>query len=341
MAEGARSSTDSEEIKELANSMVHGLSYHNSTASLPDVNSNSCHIHKVHELVRQIDRFSYEPSVLSIGPYHNSTASLQFMEKQKWRCLDYILKLNCTNSMQDYILAIGNMENQARACYSSEIKLDSKSFRRMLLLDGCFILVYLGGTHGVSRITNKQNPRPIISPDDYVHGTGYAAQQSKRSPENMAEQKLDTVCEMKEVKVDCGKWNKYSSSSRENNVVPWYHNFAMLDLFLPENQIPFFVVKKLHNILVGSAMEDTLTEKVSRFIEAKLQYLRGSGPYERPNDICHLLHLCHVQFKPRMIHEESNHVSSQFSEYFVDRLCNIFNSTCGHEEDEWNSLHDP
>ncbi|KAK3129350.1 hypothetical protein QOZ80_6BG0478160 [Eleusine coracana subsp. coracana] len=153
MAEDACSSADSEEINEIASSIAHDLGHLQWTNDNTDRKSSSCQIHKVHQLVRQIDKFAYEPFILSIGPYHHNNDSLQFMEKLKWRCLDYILKLNCTKSLRDYLVATSHMENEARACYSGDIKLDSERFQRMLLLDGCFTLVYLGATYGVSQIT--------------------------------------------------------------------------------------------------------------------------------------------------------------------------------------------
>lgn len=116
----------------------------------------------------------------------------------------------------------------------------------------------------------------------------------------------------------------------------------MVDLFLLENQIPFFVVRKIHDILVGSAMDNTVTEKIYNFIEERLHYLTGAcGPYEKTNDICHLLHLCHMQFNPRMIQGERNDErSSQYNKYFVNNIFNLFNIGYRHRKHQWNSSHD-
>ncbi|XP_021305530.1 uncharacterized protein LOC8073038 [Sorghum bicolor] len=275
MAEDTCSTADSEEIKQITSSMAQHLGYHKWLDENLDNSSNLCQIHRVHQLVRQIDRFAYEPSVLSIGPYHHSNDNLQFMEKMKWRCLDYVLNLNCTKSMRDYLLAIRNIERQARAYYSDEIYLDSKSFRRMLLLDGCLILVYLGGTHGVSRITEEAPGCSIIS-DDNINGTG-CVQQAKGSLGNSPKQNLVTHEIGPEIVdgVRVSSEIEVSSSCSENSGVPWYHNFALVDLFLLENQIPFFVVRKLHGVLVDSD-EKTLTESVSNYIEENLQLLNNN-----------------------------------------------------------------
>ncbi|WVZ95188.1 hypothetical protein U9M48_040985 [Paspalum notatum var. saurae] len=337
MDEDIYSSADSEEIKEIADSIAQDLVYMlRPDEENHDDNITSCHIPRVHQLVRQIDRFAYEPSVLSIGPYHHGNASLQFMERLKWRCLDYVLHLNCTKSLRDYLLVVSNMENQARACYSGEIKLDSKAFRRMLLLDGCFIMVYLRGTHGVSRIT-KADPEPSIIPDENVALVN-------SSPEKGAKGERDEVHEIELGEVDADQHsseNKDSTSCKENSGVPWYHIFALVDLFLLENQIPFFVVKKLHEVLLGSSMERILTKNFSNYIEVNMkQCIIGAfSPDEKPNDFDHLLHLCHMHFKPTMVREGRTYKKPKFSKYFLDKIYRMANVGRQNVQYEYDSPH--
>ncbi|XP_006655074.2 UPF0481 protein At3g47200-like [Oryza brachyantha] len=78
------------------------------------------------------------------------------MEMEKWICLDYILKLNRDVSLHEYLSLISGQEKQVRGCYNEDIDMDSKEFMRMVLLDSCFILVYLGGMHGLCREENTQ-----------------------------------------------------------------------------------------------------------------------------------------------------------------------------------------
>ena len=103
-------------------------------------------IHKVPQHIRGIDNNCYEPVVLSIGPYQNQQQALLPMEKEKWKCLDFILKVNCKRSLLDYIKIVFGMESQVRKCYSADTKLTRKQFVQMLLLDACFILVKVDGT---------------------------------------------------------------------------------------------------------------------------------------------------------------------------------------------------
>ncbi|CAL5038574.1 unnamed protein product [Urochloa decumbens] len=343
MAKDASSSADSEEIKEIASSMEQDFGYLKWPEGNIGAMSSSCQIHRVHPLVRQIDRFAYEPFVLSIGPYHHRKVNLQYMEKLKWSYLDYVLKLNCTKSIRDYLVAMKNVENHARACYCGEFNLDSKSFQRMLLLDGCFILVYLTGAHGLQRIDKTDPGHSINNPDDNVSGTGYAAHQANRSSANSGKQKLENVHDIELEITDAGQQssgNKNLSSCHESSSIEWYDIFALLDLFLLENQIPFVVVEKIHEVLVGSDMKNKLKENVSNYIEENLQYFTGAfGIYERPNDFYHLLHLCHMHFKPRMFEEESSHPRHRFGEYFLDIFCKLFHITRRHKKDEWNSWH--
>ncbi|TVU10679.1 hypothetical protein EJB05_44223, partial [Eragrostis curvula] len=345
MAEDSASNVDSVEIEEIANSMARDLGNAQLPADNFDERGNSFQILRVHRLVRQIDSFAYEPSVLSIGPYHYKNASLQFMERLKWRSLDYVLKLNCNKNMRDYLLAIGDIENQARAYYPDEMKLDSKDFRRMLMLDGCFILVYLDGTHGVPRIT-KAEPEFSLTPDGTILGRGSASHHANTNSflGNGADLKQDTVLDIELATVDVGQRsseNDDSTSCRQLSVVQWYDIFSLLDLFLLENQIPFLVVRKIYEVLVGSGMGNIVAQHVGNYVEENLLYLtKAFGQYDRPTDFYHLLHLCHMQFRPSMRMEETNHMMPQFGEYFLGIFCNLFNFCLRTEQYQRNSSQD-
>uniref|UniRef100_A0A0D9WAB4 Uncharacterized protein n=1 Tax=Leersia perrieri TaxID=77586 RepID=A0A0D9WAB4_9ORYZ len=120
-------------------------------------NNETCifSIQRVTEHIIDVNRKAYEPTILSIGPYHHGIETLCDMEKEKWSCLDFILKMNCERSLKDYLTVIAQHEKIARNCYSEEIKLDKKRFIRMLLLDGCFILVFLNGIETATGASNE------------------------------------------------------------------------------------------------------------------------------------------------------------------------------------------
>lgn len=113
-------------------------------------------IHKVPQHMFEVDRNSYEPIILSVGPYHYGSQNLIAMEKEKWKSLDYILKLNSKKGLQCYIRAISKLAMQARICYPEEMTMDRKAFLQMLFLDSCFILVKVDGTVLASRTIENQ-----------------------------------------------------------------------------------------------------------------------------------------------------------------------------------------
>lgn len=78
-------------------------------------------IHRVQKHIRDVDRFSYEPFILSIGPYHHGATRLLSADKIKWIYLDHVLKLNCNKTLLDYLSAIQELAKEARLCYSDDI----------------------------------------------------------------------------------------------------------------------------------------------------------------------------------------------------------------------------
>ncbi|KAG7960439.1 hypothetical protein I3843_10G123800 [Carya illinoinensis] len=85
---------------------------------------------------------SYQPSVVSIGPYHHGKPNLKMIEEHKWRYLGSMLSRTETSgkTLSDYLLSIKPLEADAKECYSETIQLESDKFLEMIVLDGCFIL---------------------------------------------------------------------------------------------------------------------------------------------------------------------------------------------------------
>lgn len=215
-------------------------------------------LHRVPQHILQLDRQSYEPIILSIGQHHHGAPNLVDMEKEKWRCLDYILKVNCKVNLQDYIRAIYILEKKVRSCYSEVITMDKANFLRMLLLDSCFILVKVDGTvtaelalKGERTGVGIQNTVDIDG-DEVVKSdqvTESVRATHGRACENLVQEiELTKSCSTQMKTEDNKRKYNQNSESDQNVVGDWYSNAAWHDLFLLENQIPFFVVETVYLI---------------------------------------------------------------------------------------------
>ncbi|CDO99351.1 unnamed protein product [Coffea canephora] len=100
-------------------------------------------IFKVHGPLRSENEEAYEPQVVSIGPYHHGKPKLKEMEKHKLRYFKEILRRRGESSAEKYIIALANLQDQARRCYAEEINLSEDDFVDMLCLDGCFVIEFL------------------------------------------------------------------------------------------------------------------------------------------------------------------------------------------------------
>ncbi|KAF8389086.1 hypothetical protein HHK36_025771 [Tetracentron sinense] len=105
--------------------------------------SPECCIHRVPEKLRGVNEAAYNPRVVSIGPYHHGKESLKVMEEHKWRYLNDFLRLSHLKRLEDYVTALRKLEPMVRECYAETIELNSDEFVKMMLLDGCFIIMFL------------------------------------------------------------------------------------------------------------------------------------------------------------------------------------------------------
>ncbi|XP_071938166.1 UPF0481 protein At3g47200-like [Coffea arabica] len=99
-------------------------------------------IFKVHGQLRSANEEAYEPRVVSIGPYHRGKPKLKEMEKHKRRYFNELLR-RTGESAEEYIIALADLQDQARRCYAEEINLSEDDFVYMLCLDGCFVIEFL------------------------------------------------------------------------------------------------------------------------------------------------------------------------------------------------------
>ncbi|XP_051212073.2 UPF0481 protein At3g47200-like [Lolium perenne] len=241
--------------------------------------------------------------MLSVGPYHHGASTLQAMEKEKWSYLDFILKLNCGVRLFDYLTEIGKMAKHARNCYSEDIKMDDEEFLQMLLLDGCFILTVLGGAKELlENFQQKLNK----SAEHEVHGTP-----------DMEDKRADRIQTSSE---GSNQNDNVTECAQYDDVFgQWFVSFAHHDLLLLENQIPFFVVKRIFELVAGQCTVTPCTNEIAKAIETALRwYPKSIQESCRPNDFCHLLHLCHLYFRPTVKQEENYH--DQVAPQYINRF---------------------
>lgn len=103
---------------------------------------SSCCIFRVPQTLIDINGRSYQPHIVSIGPYHHGEPQLQMIQEHKWRFLGSLLKRvqNKGLGLEDLLKAVQPLEMRARDCYSQALHISSDEFIEMLVLDGCFII---------------------------------------------------------------------------------------------------------------------------------------------------------------------------------------------------------
>ncbi|KAM1797829.1 hypothetical protein EV1_031641 [Malus domestica] len=110
-------------------------------SEIPGESSSVC-ICKIPNTFRQVKSKAYQPSIVSIGPYHHGLPSLQEMEKLKRVYFHRVFKPK-PEELDQATEAMQKLEEAARSCYSEESKLCSEEFVKMMLIDGCFIVELL------------------------------------------------------------------------------------------------------------------------------------------------------------------------------------------------------
>ncbi|KAM3390695.1 hypothetical protein ACQJBY_012352 [Aegilops geniculata] len=263
-----------------------------------------CPIYRVPEHILEIDRIAYEPIVISFGPYHYGAHQLQGMEKQKWEHLDGILKLNCQRSLHDYIKAIARVEKQARKCYSEEIKMERKKFVQMLLLDACFLLMNIDENAGTRVSNSRVGNMAGEAAANLKQSAGGVSDNRSREHGDVVEldhsQEGGITIEMEDV-------NNKSNTHNVDAFGGWLTCSAWHDVLLLENQIPFFVVESVYELTAGQGTFEMLRRETAKFVEDIIgHYPKAIQELDRPKDFHHLLHLCHMYFRPSQKVNEEN-----------------------------------
>ncbi|WCJ34359.1 hypothetical protein M5689_015672 [Euphorbia peplus] len=127
------------------------------TASKP-----SCCIFKVPTSFKEINGKSYQPHIVSIGPYHHSQPHLKMIEEHKWQYLGNLLSRVEVKglTLEGLLRSIEPLEKDARDCYSEVLQFNKDDFLEMMLLDGCFIVELL---RKVGNVVKAEDDDPIFT----------------------------------------------------------------------------------------------------------------------------------------------------------------------------------
>lgn len=236
-------------------------------------------IFRVPENIRRGDPKAYEPLVVSIGPYHCRFAqrgSRVVMQDHKWRCVRHLLSRHrsrerATQLLDRCLLQLKALDYEVRSCYSKDLHSDQHKLASIMLLDGCFIIHVL-----LKQLENEG--RPLIAVDE------------RRRDEGIVE-KEETV------ELDIGD----EVENVEGPVLGmlWIWNIVVYDLLKIENQIPFFIIQLLFDILKTPADEgiDLVNLALQLFSNIHPNRSRAS-PLMPRSKIHHLLHLFHSTLIP-------------------------------------------
>ncbi|KAG6718431.1 hypothetical protein I3842_04G148900 [Carya illinoinensis] len=223
---------------------------------------NRC-IYKVPYHLRNLNRKSYTPQVISIGPLHHGNKNLQTMEKYKVKYLNaFASRVN--KSFESLLVMVTTKEERVRKCYEENIGLTSLEFANMILHDATFIIEYLLRDMFPGQCTDEG----------------------------------------------------------EKVLKPWLTSKIKLDFLLLENQLPFFILKDLYQLVL-------VTDRIMYrpFIQVVFRYFhflntqQKSSSSDQFNGILHFVDLMRSFYLPpierescRSYHYEEMYCASQLAE---------------------------
>ncbi|XP_057457236.1 UPF0481 protein At3g47200-like [Lotus japonicus] len=198
---------------------------------LEDLCFSACSIYKVPHSLRKVNEEAYTPQLISIGPIHLHSLQLIPMQEQKKRYFHFFWdRVSNEHAMKSYKLYLESKEQEIRQCYAEKFHdINKEKFVDMILLDSVFIMELL-----------LRNSSWKLS-DSSKHEHDYVQTKSFRS--------------------------KHSEDFILTQT--WLSKSIARDLILLENQLPFFVLKKLYDSVVP---DDSKKTEHSCFVDLALEY---------------------------------------------------------------------
>ncbi|CAL4998217.1 unnamed protein product [Urochloa decumbens] len=232
----------------------------------PTVQVSAIIISNVGVLTRNVNAMECEPQYVSIGPYYWTSQHDLARDDEKEIYLAAILRSpqNPGATEQDCLDALASLEDEARRCYAKQFSVESRVFLRHMLLDGCYLLHRFGNMGAI--------PRRNGSPE----ASGHQVQRGGRSSTVLlsgGSNKLEDVAVVRD------------------------------GLFLAENQIPFFIIEKIHE-LTSSGGDTSAADTIAGYVRELLEmynYSVTAPLLAEPSQPGNLLHLVHMHLKPSVL----------------------------------------
>ncbi|KAM0951841.1 hypothetical protein DsansV1_C03g0030041 [Dioscorea sansibarensis] len=237
--------------------------------------SRPCTIFRVQENIFRCNPRAYAPLLVSIGPYYHQhtpwSSNVIAMENHKWLCLRRLLfrhrsRRIATELLDKCMLAMKSLDADVRSCYSESLhgRFDAQRLAMVMLLDGCFILhLLLKLQNLIDHVSNNDQDN---DDDDQVEDGEILSARGEGDEEIAEEPLLRTL---------------------------WIWNFVLYDLLKLQNQIPFFVLTTLFDLLRAPGDEglDLVYLAFKLFSDIHPSNSQTSPSLPAADDVHHLLHL--------------------------------------------------
>ena len=252
--------------------------------------SRPCTIFKFPERLRRFgdDGKEYGPLIVSIGPYHyfpDPRGTMKAMQDHKWHCVRHLLSRHQNRDRASHLLdkclrALKALDSEVRGCYSENLRyLDPPKLASIMLLDGCFIIHLMLKQVENEKVEEEEEVVVVVEEENerVVDGKGKAKVEQK---------------EEENVELEMGKGEEEIEGPLLGMLL--VSNLVVLDLLKLENQIPFFVVQTIFDII------KTPEDKVLDLVNLALRFFHDIHPNKSKasttmpaSQIHHMLHLFH------------------------------------------------
>ncbi|XP_073108047.1 UPF0481 protein At3g47200-like [Elaeis guineensis] len=240
----------------------------------PDNQYHSCTIFRVPEHIRCCDVQAYVPLVVPIGCYHHDPSQKSAIQDHKWRCVRYLLSRHrspehARQLLDDCLSELKAWDAEVRSCYADDFpKLKAHEMAELMLLDGCFIIHLLlkhskrgkeDGKSGevvleVNKETKEEGQTMTAKENrEEERGGGLGSEkgvrraQSDRKEKRKEHERRIHGYELAELELQMDKEVEEINGPFVAGLFTVH--LVLYDLLKCENQIPFFVVEKLFDIL--------------------------------------------------------------------------------------------